>query len=49
VKLPMPFSPLSLSEVHRRRAMRLAFSSPVPPFSGGERDENAEDEGEEQA
>ena len=44
----MPYSPLSLSEAHRRRAKRLAFLSPVPPLLGADGDEN-EDELEEQA
>ena len=44
----MPYSPLSLSEAHRRRAKRLAFSSPLNPVSGHDGDEN-EDELEEQA
>ena len=44
----MAYSPLSLSEAHRRRAMRLAVSSPLSPVSGHEGDEN-EDETEEQA
>jgi hypothetical protein len=44
----MPYAPLSLSEAHRRRARRLAFSSPTPPLSGADGDEN-EDELEEQA
>jgi len=41
----MPFSPLSLSEAHRRRALRLAaFSSRSGPLSLPERDENEEEE-----
>ena len=45
----MPFSPLSLSEVHRRRAAARAISSRSVLLSVPERDENAEDELEEQA
>jgi hypothetical protein len=45
----MPYSPLSLSEAHRRRAKRLSsFSSRSASLSRPERDEN-EDELEEQA
>ena len=39
----MAYTPLSLSEVHRRRAMRLStFSSRSGPLSVPERDENEE-------
>ena len=44
MKFSMSFTPLSLSEVHRRRANRLlAISSRPELLSNADRDENAED------
>jgi len=41
----MPYAPLSLSEAHRRRALRLAaFSSRSGPYDVPVRDENEEEE-----